>query len=299
MKVLIIGYGSIGRRHVQILTSTFGVETMEIVTGQDIHDYKSYKSLEDIREINQYDYYIIASETFKHFEQLAFLEDRISNKLVLVEKPLFNEFKEFKITNNKVYVAYNLRFHPVIQAIRRAICNQTVLYVNVLTGQYLPTWRPNRDYRNSYSASMEKGGGVLLDLSHEIDYIQWLFGKINTISAINKKVSDLEITADDIVTAVGITEKDVIVNFTMDYISKVPVRRILVHTNEMTILGDLIENKLTLGTIRTEVQTETYSMERNSTYIDMHRAILGSNSSDVCSFADGLTILKTIGKIKK
>lgn len=299
MKVLLIGYGSIGKRHVRILENLPAVEKIDIVTRQDIKDHAVFRSLHDIKNINEYDYFIISSETYKHYEQLEFLNKNVKGKKILVEKPVFMEYHEIKPDNN-IFVGYNLRFHPVLQKIRNEIKEKKILFVNVIAGMYLPSWRPDRDYRDSYSADKAKGGGVLLDLSHEIDYIQWLFGEIKTISGINSKISDLEINSDDIAAAVGITDQNVIVNFSMDYVSKIPIRNILIHSDEETIIGDLINKKITISAVGASNSEETFSdVERNFTYTEMHKAIINNDLTDLCNIQEGLKVLKTIEKVKK
>ena len=115
-----------------------------------------------------------------------------------MEKPLFDSMANFKVLKNEVYVGYNLRFHPLINKIR-ALCRGRKLWtIHVFCGSYLPDWRPGRDYRETSSAMRDSGGGVLLDLSHELDYIQWLAGRLEVDHAVSEKVSDLEIDSDDI-----------------------------------------------------------------------------------------------------
>ena len=90
----------------------------------------------------------------------------------------------------KIYVGYNLRFHPLLKYLKKYLSqsNDKLLSVNIYAGSYLPDWRKNTNYVKSYSASKRKGGGVELDLSHEIDYASWLFGKFNILEIINSKI---------------------------------------------------------------------------------------------------------------
>lgn len=299
MQVLLIGYGSIGKRHADILKGITKIKKLDVVTNQNISLCKTYKRIEDV-DIAKYDYYIISSETYKHYNQLKYLENNLRRKIIFVEKPLFNEYKDLQIRNNVVYVGYNLRFHPILQKIKEIISNQKILYVHAFAGQYLPTWRPSIDYRKSYSSSKEKGGGVLLDLSHEIDYIQWLFGKLSINSSIIGKISDLEINSDDIVTVIGQTEKKVIVNFTLDYISKIPIRQITIHTNEKTIIGDLIKSRLVIKDTKNLIEDDMLAAtDRNYTYLRMHDSIINNKVEDVCNFQEALMVMKTIEKIKE
>src|SRR5690606_21417659 len=74
------------------------------------------------------------------------------------------------------------------------------LWANIEVGQYLPDWRPWQNYRESYTARKELGGGIILDASHEIDYARWLFGEVDTLLCMADKVSDLELNVEDCAT---------------------------------------------------------------------------------------------------
>lgn len=300
MKVLIIGFGSIGKRHSKILADFTEVERVELVTRQEIKEFKTYKRLEEVERLEDYDYFVISSETYRHYENLDYINTRVKEKTILVEKPLFHEYFDFEETNNRIFVAYNLRFHPVINKIKNKVRKEDILYSNIIAGQYLPTWRPNVDYREGYSASKIKGGGVLLDLSHEIDYIQWIMGEVELNGAINTKISDLAIDSDDLVTAIGILKPSGgIVNFTMDYISKSPIRRLIIYTNEMDIIGDLIKGEVKMISKDGHESIVTFKgYERDYSYIKMHKALITGSFEELCSLREGLMTLNRIQNIK-
>ncbi len=299
MKVLIIGFGSIGKRHFEVIKNFQNIASADIVTKQNVDDIVSFKKLEDITDISIYDYFIVASETSKHYEQLKYICSKVDNKKILVEKPLYDKKYQDIESDNKIFTAYNLRFHPVLQKLKNLLNDKQVYYVNILSGQYLPTWRPEQNYKESYSADINKGGGVLRDLSHELDYTRWIFGEFEKIDYINTKISDLEIDSDDIFTAIAITHKKSIINLTIDYISKVSMRKIVVHANDYTIIADLIKN--TIRIYDKEMKEEVIQFEnidKNHTYIKMHQAILNDNYSEVCSFTSGKKIVDVIDSIK-
>jgi predicted dehydrogenase len=294
VKVLVIGYGSIGRRHVEVLQSIDSNIIVDVVTTQAVVELKVYERLEVVSNINKYDYFVIASETSKHFEQLKYICSQVTEKKVLVEKPLFDRSYDRFMLNNMVFVAYNLRFHPVIQHVKQLISQDEVYYANVFCGQYLPTWRPNRDYRTSYSADALKGGGVLRDLSHELDYAAWLFGDIVEIQGVNTKISDLEINSDDIFAATAISENKTIMNISVDYISKTPIRRMVIHAREQTIEVDMIRNKVVSFDKKGNKEVSDFGvLERNLTYQSMHKAVLSEDNDVLCSYeeAEKTTVL--------
>ncbi|MBU0633190.1 gfo/Idh/MocA family oxidoreductase [bacterium] len=299
MKVLIIGYGSIGKRHEEVLQRFENVNRIDIITKQTCNDKVVYNSLEKVPDLNIYDYFIIASETKKHYEQLRYLETKVSNKLIFCEKPLFETKKELKIENNRVFIGYVLRFHPLLKKLTQLLKDQKILSANINCGQYLPTWRLDTDYRNSYSAKKDEGGGVLLDLSHEIDYIQMLFGKMQEIKSYQLKISDLEIDSDDLTTLIGKTEKKIIINLSIDYISKITTRKMLVHTDENSFELDFILNRLLKKDKNGVEEVFSFSdLERNFMFEEMHISILGDKQGS-CSYEEGLSVMDTIALIQE
>jgi len=295
VKVLIIGFGSIGRRHFEILSAFKDVETVDLVTKQNIEGTQCFKSLIDVPSLDSYAYFVIASETVKHHEQLFYLSSNVRDKLILVEKPLYEAAHGDVSATNKIYTAYNLRFHPVLVKLKEMLADEEVYYANIICGQYLPSWRPDTDYKQSYSANLEQGGGVLRDLSHELDYMCWLFGAVERFSTISVRRSDLKIKSDDIFTGIGVTSGKTIVNVTMDYLSKTPIRRLIIHTENNTIEADVINNKIVLSEKEGESRViEVGLQDRNYTYTRMHESILSGEDTFVCSFEEGLGVVGLI-----
>jgi len=299
LKILLIGFGSIGKRHYEVLNSFEKVESIDLVTKQDIDNIITYKDLASIKDLNIYDCFVIASETVKHYDQLKYLCSKVDNKKILVEKPLYDKRYEELSYSNKVFTAYNLRFHPVFQELNKLLKDETVYSANIICGQYLPTWRPDQDYRQSYSADLSQGGGVLRDLSHEFDYASWLFGNIIKMDAINTKISDLEINSDDICTVIAVTDRKVIINVSIDYISKHPMRRLIIHTQDLTIEADVIKNSILVYDKESNVQNiELEAVDRNYTYSKMHASIINDTSKGLCGFDEGIKIVDIIENIE-
>lgn len=299
MQILIIGYGSIGRRHEEVLSTFSNIESIHIVTKQTLANKITFPTLDAVKSLDSYDYIIIASETYKHFEQLTYLELHARQKLILCEKPLFEAEDTLQISHNTVFVGYVLRFHPLLQKVRTLLLNEKVLSANVYCGQYLPTWRQNIDYRTSYSSKKSEGGGVLLDLSHEIDYAQWLFGEMEDIKSYQLKISDLEIDSDDIVTLISKTKKGVVLSLSIDYISKITRRQMIINTIEHTYELDFINNSLVQkDKAGLEKRYEFESLERNSMFKEMHQSIL-CNDTVACTYVEAQSVMKTITVIQE
>jgi CMP-N,N'-diacetyllegionaminic acid synthase len=300
IRALIIGYGSIGKRHAKVLHEQLGL-SVEVVSRRVHSDYLSYQSIAACNDLTQYDYFIIATETMKHREQLFSIDSSVCEKQIFVEKPLFADGMSAPELSgrNTVWVGYNLRFHPVIGKIRELIKDKRVLSVNCMAGEYLPWWRPNADYRDCYSARRELGGGVLLDLSHEIDYLQWLFGDFLRAVVFIDKISGLEINSEDISTAVARTSRGCIVNVTLDYLSMIPVRKMLIHTDHCSIDADLEHGMVILTDESSGSQKWSFATERDDTYREMHKAILHDNGLNCCTYDEGLSVMRTIELLRK
>jgi len=299
MRVLLVGYGSIGKRHYEVLSQIDMVKQIDIVTAQNLPQYTIFKNLESVLRLEGYDYFVIASETFKHFEQLSYIESRVKNKIIFCEKPLFETKKELNISNNTVFVGYVLRFHALLQKLKNDLQNEQIISATVSCGHYLPRWREGVDYKNSYSASRAKGGGVLLDLSHELDYAQWLFGVIKECHSFQEKISDLEIDSDDYVTLIAKTDKNVRLTLTIDYISKIIHRRMLINTMDSTYELDFIGNTLLIQNKNGEKELQTLqNMQRNSMFSAMHHSILSTKES-ACTYSEAQTLMQTISMIQE
>jgi predicted dehydrogenase len=126
---------------------------------------------------------------------------------LLVEKPLSATLdgvaQLLEICNEQKTVlltGYNLRYLPSLQRFRDALAEKMIgriLSVRCEIGQYLPSWRPDTDYRQGVSAHRELGGGALLELSHELDYLRWIFGEVDWVKAALSRQSNLEINVED------------------------------------------------------------------------------------------------------
>lgn len=294
-RALVIGYGSIGRRHAAVLQRLgYGV------TVVSKHEPEAaYADVDTVDDWEFYDYIVIASETGLHASQMQIVDHQAPQARVLVEKPLLVSCEQFfQPRNNAIYVGYNLRFHPVIQALGHVLRGQTLLTLTVQAGQYLPNWRPDTDYRQSYSASVHRGGGVLLDLSHEIDYVLWLVGSLSIKAALCEQVSDLAIESEDVCSFVGKAQDGAVVTVTLDYLSRQPIRRITAVTVTETIVADLIAGTLAQNGVYYE-QIPKGPVERDYTYTQMHQDVLMNPQPQACTFAEGMRVNQTIDHIRQ
>lgn len=294
---LVIGFGSIGKKHCSILKKLNVFKKIFVLTKQKKINYDLISDLKYLKNINP-QYIVIASRTNEHFFYLKKIVSRFKDAIILVEKPLFAKVENFKVKKNKVFVGYNLRFHPVLIYIKKFIKKKKIFSINVNCKSYLPYWRKNIDYSLSNSAKKSYGGGVLLELSHEVDYFHWLFGDIKKIdySKINK-VSNLKIDCEDSALITGRIQN---ANFTinLDFHSRIPERTLSISSNKFYIKADLLKYKIEI--IReNKPKIIKFFNKKDKTYFDQHRAILSKNYKNLCSYKQALKVLETIERIKK
>ena len=253
MNILIVGLGSIAKKHIAAIrelapeTSIFALRSSK--SSQDIDGIENLYSLEDINI--RFDFAIISNPTSKHAETI---NELIGLEIPLfIEKPLFGDLghedlrEKVNSAGMLTYVACNLRFLESIRFLHdyiKAHPEKRVNEVNVYCGSYLPDWRPGTDYRKCYSAIPELGGGVNIDLIHDIDYIYWIFGRPEESISICRNVSSLGIRAVDYANYVllypGFTASIVLNYYRRDY-----KRTIEVVFENGTWLVDLKKNIIT------------------------------------------------------
>ena len=252
LKVCFIGIGSIARRHIRNLKSIAGNRGFTVQTDAFRRSGTAVEGVDTIytelyKVPDDYDVIFITNPTDMHLDTLKKFHEK--GKHFFIEKPVasleqIEEAKDFTIRNDSVYyVACPLRYNAVIQYVKQNIDPKDVLSVRSISSSYLPDWRPGQDYRDTYSAHKDMGGGVSIDLIHEWDYLTYLFGwPINIQSFIGKK-SDLEIDSDDY--AIYIAEyPEMIAELHLDYFGRKTVREIQLITKEDTIIGDIQNNQL-------------------------------------------------------
>lgn len=289
-KILFTGLGSIGKRHLRLL--------QESDISAEIHAYRSsgtdedrfpdvvqHTNLDDALAVNP-DIAFITNPTSFHIDTATacakagchlFIEKPLSHSLHGVDELIAVAEKNELIT----YVACSLRFHPVLEHISSLLDERSIGNVysyRAYSGSYLPDWRPNQDYRNSYSADPELGGGVVLDLIHEIDYAYWLFGNIMNIRSWVGQVSDLEIDSEDLAEIVLETESGTIGQIHLDYYRSTPRRTLEISGSRGTIRGDLVEGTVHISTSK---RSDTNRIDFNRD--DMYERQLDSFFSHVKS----------------
>lgn len=205
-RVAILGFGSSGQRFLEVVKKWKPSSRVLVYSSRDLalDNQASTTQLGDITAFEP-QIAIVCGNAAARVEMISALPQTLRG--LLIEKPLAANLELAReligildTTAAFVQVGYNLRFSPSLDDFRKRLEAEEfgpVQSVRAETGQFLPSWRPGRDYRSTVSAQAALGGGVLLELSHEIDYLQWLFGRIDWVSALVSQQSNLEIDVED------------------------------------------------------------------------------------------------------
>ena len=236
MKILVVGYGSIGKRHVKNLSSLN--QTQVSVCSKNKETWKlEKKGIKTFTTIEQalkekHDVAIICNETSLHIKTAIKLAD--NGYHIFLEKPISNSLKNIpaliKIIKRKkliTMVGCNMRFHHGIKLMKSLIDKNEIgriLSVTVENGSFMPDWHPWEDYQISYASQKKLGGGVVLTQIHEIDYLYWFFGKVDDIYSFTEKLTDLQIDVEDYSGSLLKFKNKIIAELHLDYFQKPSVR---------------------------------------------------------------------------
>jgi hypothetical protein len=282
MRALIIGFGSIGAQHAAQLVKR-GVDYHTV--SKHLDRKKNYKSLALIDNFNIYSHIFICNETYLHYQTYTHLCDVGFKGLIFIEKPTY--FPPGTDARGGVYVGYDLRFSPLLNYVHQHLESLgEVYYVNAYCGQHLSQWR-DRGYRECYSSSSSLGGGVLNDLSHEIDYLQFLFGKLTPVyCSLTNHFLDIEAAClGHMVFKAGRTS----VNCTLNYLDIYPSRTFDIRGTKGFITGDFISNTICHNDLSLEFPS-------NDLISELHDDLWG-DLKKIATLSESLIVDRLIGKL--
>lgn len=285
---VIVGAGSIGERHRTVLID-IGIDIRVVSRRPGVGDYATVGEA-----VANFDpkYVVIATEAHHHEQALVDLNASNYCGRVLVEKPILAEPGTVSTDCFEwMGVGYNLRFHPAVDALRRAIGTERVLSAQARVGQYLPEWRPQRDYRTTVTAG--PSGGVLLELSHELDLLNWLIGPTDVRCGAVASTGTLEIDREDLAIGVLGLPGGGLASFELNCIDRSPTRSLVITTTERTAKLDLLTGRLEVD----GATTFSCEVSRNETFASMHRAAL-HDGRDVCSVSEALIVVEQVQELR-
>jgi predicted dehydrogenase len=313
MKFLIAGFGSMGRRHFRNLLD---------LGEQDIVFYRTHQSTLSDDELAGYpvesdlrtalshnpDAVIISNPTAYHLD-VAIPAAEMGCDL-LIEKPISNSIDRtaalkqvVERTGSKVLIGFQFRFHPNLIQIKEWI-DQSILgdihYIRAHWGEYLPDWHPWEDYRKSYSARSDLGGGVLLTLCHPIDYLHWILGDFKPLIMVIGKQQTLGIDVEELVDISIEFADGPIGQIHLNYLQRPPQHTLEIYGKEGTITWNYFSGMLKRFDVEQQ-EWETYplpeSFSRNDLFLaEMKHFIqmITDNQAPVCTLDDGIFVQRTI-----
>jgi predicted dehydrogenase len=312
LKFLIAGLGSIGRRHLHNLLALGERDILLFRTHQSTlpdDELDSFPAVSDLSTGLAYkpDAVIVSNPTALHLD--VALPAAEAGCDLLLEKPIAAKLDErmedlrslVERHHNKVLVGFQFRFHPVLMQVRDELISGRLgppLSFHAHWGEFLPDWHPWEDYRKSYAARGDLGGGVVNTLCHPLDYARWLFGEAVSLSAMTGKVSDLELDVED-VAEISLKFKDGFIgSIHLDYYQKPAEHWLRIDCQQGQILWD---NSTGIAKIHHaerdvwEVIEPPVGFERNDLFLEEMRHFLQLIKGEVesrCTLLDGIKALE-------
>jgi len=316
-KILIVGYGSIGKRHLENFLQFKNTEVTVYTKRDDLQSLKKKginisNSLTKCLKENP-DVGVIANETSLHIPIAIKLATKGLD--LFLEKPLSNSLKDMErlhtIVKKKKLITQmgcNLRFHPCIRKIKNLIDEQRIgriISAQVQSCSYLPDYHPWEDYRKGYAARKDLGGGVILTQIHEIDYLYWFFQEVENVISISGKFSDLDITTEDYVSSLLKFKNKIIGELHIDYFQRPNFRSCKLRGTKGEIYWDSNNNCVDIYNMskkKWETKLEVKNYEIKFSYIEQLKHFLECikhRKETINDLEQGVTTLKIALGIKK
>jgi predicted dehydrogenase len=252
MKFLIAGLGSIGRRHFRNLIALGEKDIILLRTRKgtlpddELAGYPVETNIQEALQNHKPEAVIVANPTSMHLDVAIPAAEAGSH--ILLEKPVSHSLERLDILQRaaeksgvKILVGFQFRYHPTLNTARELIQSNSlgkILTVHAHWGEYLPQWHPWEDYRQSYAARADLGGGVIVTLTHPLDYLRYLLGDVEALWSFNGHVSPLEIDVED-AAEIGLKfENGAVGGVHVNYFQRPPVHRLEIIGTDGTLRWD-------------------------------------------------------------
>ena len=248
---------------------------------------------------------IVSSPATLHLEQAKELAE--NNVHLLIEKPVsyvsdgIDQLSKTVIDKKiVVLIGYALRYDKGAIKFKEWLSNKIVgkiLHARIECGSYLPDWRPDQDYRKTVSASRELGGGVLLELSHELDYLYWFFGKPVDVVANIRNSNTLDVNVEDQADLLLTSQDGYPISVQLDFTRRNHARTCKVLTSEGELIWDAINKTVILRVVNNEPEIYTYNNDKDYIYRQQMESFFVSIDQDIeptVSVREGLDVMKLI-----
>ncbi|MBI3739417.1 MAG: Gfo/Idh/MocA family oxidoreductase [Chloroflexi bacterium] len=323
MKFLIAGLGSIGRRHFRNLIA-LGEKNIVLLRSHhatlpddELANYPVETDLAEALKRHKPDAVIVANPTALHLDVAISAAEAGCH--ILLEKPVSDSLDRLDTlqeaaqkSGSKILVGFQFRYHPMLNKAHELIQQNAlgkILTVHAHWGEYLPQWHPWEDYRKSYAARAELGGGVIITLTHPLDYLRYLVGEVESLSCFNGHISPLELDVED-VAEIGLKfSNGAIGDVHLNYFQRPPSHRLEIVGTQGTLRWDSADGilhfsqfSLPFGSYSDNPPApviETFSppegFERNQLFVAQMRhflEVVRGESEPVCSLEDGIQALR-------
>jgi predicted dehydrogenase len=307
----IIGLGSIGRRHLRLISEIKSdIEIIVVRSGCGSpceEESLATKTVYSITDAIKYGIQaaVVSSPATLHIEQS--LELAKSGVHLLIEKPLSHTLERVEellevVNDNDVIamVGYVLRYDPGAIKFKNWLgkkITSDILYATIECGSYLPDWRPDQDYRETVSARNELGGGVLLELSHEIDYLHWFFGRPIDVQAQIRNSGTLDIDVEDQADLLLTSKQGYPITLHIDFNRRFVERKCKVLTTEGELTWDAVNKNVTWKTVHEDYLCYEYSNERDNIYntqLENFMDCIENGTAPSITAEDGMNVISLI-----
>ena len=313
MKVLIAGFGSIGRRHLRNLRALGQTDVLLYRTHHSTIPEDEIEGLPVFSDLEQalgqgVNGVIISNPTALHMD--VAIPAAKAGCDILFEKPISHNLERIdeledalRTGGGKVVVGFQFRFHPVLQQVKRLLELGEIgrpVSARAHWGEYLPDWHPWEDYRQSYSARSDLGGGVVLTLCHPLDYLRWFLGEVQAVWGYTGHLGDLELDVEDTAELGLRFTSGAIAAVHLDYLQRPPAHRL-----EITGTEGLIEWNNATGAARLfRASTDSWEsflppagFDRNDMFLAETRhflGVMGGEEQPICTLNDGVQVLRLV-----
>src|SRR3989339_1844838 len=311
MKFVVVGLGSIGRRHLKNLIS-LGEKDIVLcrnkVASPIDDEFKEFPIETNIYSALKHepDAVIISNPTSLHFD--IAIPAAEAGCHILIEKPISDSLAgidklkaALKHGGGQFLVGFQYRFHPTLKIASNMISQGEIgriVSINVHWGEYLPDWHPWEDFRNSYAARPDLGGGVVLTLCHPFDYLSWLFGKPEVLWAHIDTIGDLGINVEDIADVCLQFPQGAIATVHLDYLQKPASHTLEIIGTKGTMRWNNEDGLLSIyqfSTDKWEYFLPPKEFERNTMFLDQMGhfiSVVCRKAQPLCTLDDGITALE-------
>jgi len=323
MKILIAGLGSIGRRHFRNLIALGETDLVLLRTRKatlpddELAGYPVETNIHEALEKHKPDAVVVANPTSLHLD--VAIPAAEAGCHILLEKPVSHSLdgldtlqRAAEKGGSRILVGFQFRYHPTLNKAHELIQNGALghpLTVHAHWGEYLPNWHPWEDYRQSYAARTDLGGGVIGTLTHPLDYLRYLLGEIEALWSFNGHISPLELDVED-AAEIGLKFKDgALGGVHVNYVQRPPVHRLEIVGTNGTFRWDNADGILHFfkmpagfGSYSADppaAQVEQFAppegFERNQLFVAQTRHFLETargESEPVCTLEDGIQALR-------